>query len=257
MNIKYYALTDKGCVRDTNEDSILCGELLVNYNNHFKMEKVIEQEISDIPVWFAVADGMGGQDAGEIASRLTLEKLLVSFKKDSNAIFENSEKLKAIITGIHDEVNAFGVANNTKGMGSTLVGAIFNKNKFIVFNVGDSRLYISRDGYLSQKTKDHSLIEQFGGNVPKNYITSSIGGGTKDITIDIFDLTGKIKNNDLIMICSDGLTDFDMDKHYDEFETLIDKSKDDLMKLNEDLVKFAIDNGSADNISIITIRNYD
>lgn len=253
MKIEYSCLTDKGIVREINEDSILCKDQIINMQDHYESEKIAEELLSENFHYFAVADGMGGHDAGEVASRLTLEKLLEYFQKDNSAILDEPEKLKSAISRIHDEVNYYGELNNNRGMGSTLVGAVFNNAKFFVFNVGDSRLYILRDGYLAQKTRDHSLAEQVGGNVPKNYITSSIGGGSKDITIDIFDLTDKIKNNDLVIICSDGLTDFDMDRYYDDFESLIESHKNDLDKLNRSLLDFAVEHGSADNISIISI----
>ena len=83
MKIKYYGITDKGVVREANEDSILCGEVLVNFNNHYEMTEIIEMDVSAEPVWLAVADGMGGHDAGEIASRMTLEKLKEGFQKNA------------------------------------------------------------------------------------------------------------------------------------------------------------------------------
>jgi len=253
MKIEYSCLTDKGVVREINEDSILCKDQIINMHDHYESEKIVEELLSENIHYFAVADGMGGHDAGEVASRLTLEKILNNFQKDAVLYLDNTDKLKQMILSVHDEINEFADMNNNKGMGTTLVGTIFNNDKFFVFNIGDSRLYIFRDGYLAQKTRDHSLAEQVGGNVPKNYITSSIGGGYKDITIDIFDLTGKIKNNDLIIICSDGLTDFNMDKYYDDIESLISKNKNDLKKLNCSLLDFAIEHGSADNISVISI----
>ncbi|HRX48914.1 MAG TPA: protein phosphatase 2C domain-containing protein [Spirochaetota bacterium] len=253
MKIEYSCLTDKGVVREINEDSILCKDQIINMHDHYESEKIAEELLSENIHYFAVADGMGGHDAGEVASRLTLEKILNNFQKDAVLYLDNTDKLKQMILSVHDEINEFADMNNNKGMGTTLVGTIFNKDKFLAFNIGDSRLYIFRDGYLAQKTRDHSLAEQVGGNVPKNYITSSIGGGYKDITIDIFDLTGKIKNNDLIIICSDGLTDFNMDKYYDDIESLISTNKNDLKKLNNSLLDFAIERGSADNISVISI----
>jgi protein phosphatase len=241
-------------VRQANEDSILCNEEIINLRDHYESPEAIYVEIQDDVICFSVADGMGGHEAGEIASRLTLEKLSEQIKKNSVSLLNETDMLKSVIETIHAEITEFGNVSGKKGMGTTLAGAIFNENKFIVFNVGDSRLYTFRDGYLAQQTRDHSLAEQMGGGVPKNYITSSIGGGIKNITIDFFDLTGKVKKDDLIIICSDGLTDIDMDKYYDEIELLIYRNINDLKKLNSELLAFSLSNGSSDNVSLITIK---
>lgn len=254
MKIEYCCITDKGTVRKTNEDSMLCNGEIINFRDHYESSETISVEVQDDAVCFSVADGMGGHEAGEIASRLTLEKLSEQVKKNGVYLLNETEMLKSVIEKIHAEITEFGNTSGKKGMGTTLSGAIFNENKFIVFNVGDSRLYIFRDGYLAQKTRDHSLAEQMGGSVPKNYITSSIGGGISRITIDLFDLTGKVKKDDLILICSDGLTDIDMDKHYDEIESLIQNNIKDLKKLNSELLAFSLSNGSSDNVSIIAIK---
>jgi len=253
MKIKYSCLTDTGPVRKINEDSLYLNGEIINMLDSYISPEITEMNITGDVTCFSVADGMGGHEAGEIASRMTLEKFSALIKKHGNTLIDESDLLKKGIEGIHAEINEYGYTTNKTGMGTTLVGAIFNNEKFIVFNVGDSRLYILRDGYLVQKTRDHSLFEQLGGNTPKNYITSSIGGGVENITIDIFDLAGKVRKNDLIIICSDGLTDFNLDEIYDEFEALINGTKDDLKVLNRSLYKNALDHGSADNISVISI----
>ncbi len=105
-----------------------------------------------------------GDEAGN-SSRLTLEKLAEQIKKNGVYLLNETEMLKSVLEKIHVEITEIGSKSGKKGMGTTLVGAIFNNNEFIVFNVGDSRLYTFRDGYLAQKTRDHSLAEQMGGSV--------------------------------------------------------------------------------------------
>lgn len=253
MKIEYCCITDKGTVREKNEDSILCDGEIVNLQDHYESAEVRSKDISDDVLCFSVADGMGGHDAGEVASRFTLEKLLVKLNKDGKTFLNEPDLLKGVIEEIHREISEIGSNNGKKAMGSTLVGALFNREKFIVFNVGDSRLYMFRDGYLAQKTRDHSLAEQVGGNVPKNYITSSIGGGFQKITIDIYDLTGKVKINDIIILCSDGLTDIDMDKYYKDLEDIIKNNVSDLQKVNRELLSFSLEKGSSDNVSVVSV----
>ncbi len=253
MKINYYAITGKGTVREANEDSILIDDLLINFEDHYMMDSIMEKDITNQPVWLSVADGMGGHEAGEVASRITLEKLRDAFAAESRELIKNPEKLKEVIAQIHSEVNLYGETAGNKGMGSTLTGALVNSENFLLYNVGDSRVYLFRDGYLQQKTRDHTLKEQTDLDVSKNIIVSSIGGGRDDIMIDIYDLTGHIRVNDLLIICSDGLTDIDMVNYYDEFEDLIDQNKSDILVLCKKLYNYSIEKYSSDNISIIVI----
>jgi len=252
MKITWNGLTDKGSVREANEDSVYLNGDIVSMQDNFQ-SAVYKGDITGNVLCFAVADGMGGHEAGEIASRMTLEMLSDEISRNGARFLKDPELIKTSITGISGEINRYAASTAKWGMGTTLVGLIFNDEKFFVYNVGDSRVYILRDGYLSQKTRDHSLVQQVGGNAPKNLITSSIGGGSDRITVDIFDLTGKVRVNDLFIICSDGLTDFDVDKFYDEFELLINENKNDLSLLNKSLFDYALKQGSADNISVISI----
>jgi serine/threonine protein phosphatase PrpC len=188
-----------------------------------------------------------------VASRIVLEQLLAEIEEKWKQFLLEPELLKGVIEAIHTDISALGINKVKKEMGSTLVGALFNREKFIVFNAGDSRLYMFRDGYLAQKTRDHSLAEQVGGNVPRNYIISCIGGGFKDIMIDIYDLTGKVKVNDLVILCSDGLTDIDMDKNYNDLENIIKNNITDLQKMNRELLSFSLEHGSSDNVSVVSV----
>ncbi len=253
MKINYYATTCKGPVREANEDSILIGDLLINFEDHYEMESIMEINITDQPVWFAVADGMGGHESGEVASRIALEKLRNVFTAESSELIKNLEKLREVIAQIHSEVNLYGESAGNKGMGTTLAGVLFNSEKFLLYNVGDSRVYFFRNGFLQQKTRDHTLKEQTGLDVAGNIIVSSIGGGKDDIMIDIYDLTGQIKYNDLLIICSDGLTDIDIVNYYDEFEDLIGQNISDIRILCKNLYIYSIEKYSSDNISIIVI----
>lgn len=253
MRIKYFGLTDKGKVRETNEDSILLNELIINNKDNYVLESLNELEVKGNPLWFAVADGMGGYNAGEVASKITLEKLLKGFKEKANEYINSTDGLKMFIKSIHDDVNRIGKETGNTGMGSTLVGSIFNDKRLLLFNVGDSKVFIYRGGYLQQKTKDHSLKEYMQIDSPKNVIISSIGGGKDDIIIDIYDLSGKIKDNDLMLLCSDGLFDIDMDKYYDAIEDVIGNNKADLSQLCKQLLTFSLEKGSRDNISLIAV----
>ncbi len=254
MKIKYSSMTDKGSVRQANEDSLFCDGLIVNQEDSYETPEVEEKEIGEDPVCFAVADGMGGHASGEVASRMALEKLSEALDRQSREFIEDTEVLKEAILRIHREVNSFGNESNKKRMGTTLVGTLFNSEKCIVFNVGDSRLYRFHDTYLSQITVDHSAAQLYGGNVPKNVIVSAVGGGIDNIIIDTFDLTGKIMDNDILVLCSDGLTDIDMNRCYEDIKEIIRDNAEDLQEVNRSLVKFALEEGSSDNISIISIK---
>ena len=94
-----------------------------------------------------------------------------------------------------------------KGMGTTLVGLAFYEGQFYTLNCGDSRLYRFRDGDLTQLTSDHSLSNMLGSSQHSNVITNCIGGGATSSFIDIVNITDDIKEGDVYMLCSDGLTD--------------------------------------------------
>lgn len=236
-----YALTDVGKNRSMNQDSIFSST----------------DPVGSLDNLFIVADGMGGHNAGDYASRFVVENLVtfLSVKqkdKDIHGI------LKAGIRKVNQEL--YQKANEDAGllgMGTTLVLATVKGSVLYVANIGDSRLYLLREE-LEQITRDHSYVEELValGKIKrgskdyqekKNIITRAIGTN-EDVDIDLFAL--KLKSKDTVMMCSDGLSNM-----VDEFEMeYIIRSEDGLKAKAEALVEAANRNGGRDNISVVLVE---
>ncbi|TGK23062.1 serine/threonine-protein phosphatase [Leptospira yasudae] len=208
MIINYFGITEKGNFRSHNEDSMyVSGEIVAgSVSGSFSSAGI--RDSAAAPLILALADGMGGHISGEIASRMTLEKLAWT----ERAIQPLEELPRAgwqnLFRKINHEINDHAKATGRLGMGTTLVGALFGRRKVLVFNMGDSRAYhLSAQG-VHKITVDHSFSDTVKGHpMPRSYITSCIGGGTTDLQMDLFDITGSLNEGDRILLCTDGLTD--------------------------------------------------
>lgn len=228
--MSYYGFTDTGNVRENNEDS-------------FEI-KIISSDI----LAAVVADGMGGHSGGKEASSFAVKSLINSIE-DASKFFESyTDKqienfLKNSVIKINKNLYTISKEDpNLSGMGTTLVACIIYSGKYYIANVGDSRLYIYSDN-LKQITKDHSYVtellemgvitEQEALKHPnKNLITRAVGT-EKSVMPDIY--KGKIKDEDVLIICTDGLTNMVLD------ETISDviKNKKDPTSITNELVSLA------------------
>ena len=191
-----YGQTDTGRVRKSNQDSIFLSETPVG-------------PLSNL---FMVADGMGGHKAGDFASRFvvdTMVRCMGLYKSDSpvTALRKAIEKTNELLF-LEAQRDP-----DREGMGSTLVAATVDQDTMYVANVGDSRLYLFRDG-LSQITRDHSLVEEMVSlgklerhsesyRSQKNIITRAVGIRPA-VTADFFEVS--LKKDDCVLLCSDGLS---------------------------------------------------
>jgi len=246
MKLEISGISDEGCVRDHNEDMVLIGDDIFRDGSK---KTVINASEENWKYFVAVADGMGGHNAGEVASEIVLQKM----KQKVNALEMNlsekalSEKISDWAKEIHLEILNEGDKDDSKrGMGSTLIGVLFYNESAFLMNVGDSRLYRFRRGNLMQMSKDHSLREMTKNqNVASNIIVNSFGAGEK-IFVDFERVGGKLIDNDVFLLCSDGLSDMLTD---DEIESIL--SKEDSL---DNLVEEAKNKGGEDNISIVLIN---
>src|SRR3989440_3541430 len=182
------SLTDVGRQRQGNEDSYL------------------EQS----PL-FAVADGMGGARAGEVASRIAVEMLAGSSPADGSPERHLAEVTKEANRQIYEKAQA---DSQLAGMGTTLTAALVTGREVAIGHVGDSRLYRLRDGQLERLTQDHSLVEEFvrqgkltpeeAENHPQRSIITRALGPEAEVEVDTVTYPGR--GGDVYMICSDGLT---------------------------------------------------
>lgn len=237
--MEYSAKTDIGNIKDNNEDNLI----------------TISNENVSI---FAVADGMGGHDFGEEASLIA-----ISYIQESEKDSLNRENLKKYIIDIFNKINekihVTGLQKNSVlGMGTTLTMAVIIDGYLYIGHIGDSRLYLINEG-IKQLTKDHSYVEELidkgmiteqeAKNHPKkNIITRALGTGKK-INVDIIE--HKIMKNDIILLCSDGLSNMIEDN---ELKDIVTAGKS-LDHANDELVKIAKERGGYDNITVITVKN--
>lgn len=179
MKLRIKAVTDTGRVRDHNEDTILVGDDILREGS---MDITVNLEHGS-RYFAAIADGMGGHSAGEVASKMVLELMHERMEHLELGLADDelARRIEEWAQETHSRILQEGNrVPERKSMSTTLVGVLFYNASAYYFNVGDSRLYRLRDGYLAQMTRDHSL-RQFTGDarVPSHLIVNSFGGGDK------------------------------------------------------------------------------
>lgn len=239
--LKTFSVTDIGKRRKLNQDYVYTSE----------------QPVGLVPNLFIVADGMGGHNAGDFASKLAVntivEEIAASQEKKLESMFE------AAIELANRKVYEFASSRpELEGMGTTVVAATCSDGNLFVANVGDSRLYVVGRHGMKQITRDHSWVEEMvrrGGlgkeearNHPdRNIITRAVGADEK-VKPDFFRV--ELKEDDMVLMCTDGLTNMLEDE---EIRMTLDGARD-IVEQAETLVSRANENGGRDNISVILIE---
>ncbi|MGD9171477.1 MAG: protein phosphatase 2C domain-containing protein, partial [Candidatus Thiodiazotropha sp.] len=211
-----------------------------------------------------LADGMGGANAGEIASSLTVEMLTGQLSNVADPGDKVSPR-EHLLNGIQDVNQAIQELSRQvpdyQGMGTTLVVGLFTEHSLLYAHVGDSRLYRLRAGELEQMTTDHTIIQEMVNlgdfasieqalmaGVPTNVLSRAIG--TEEI-VDIDLSETEITDGDLYLFCTDGLTGMVTD---DEIQSILENINLDLMQQTDELIDYACRMGGIDNISVILVR---
>lgn len=238
-------MTDIGRIRKLNEDCYFV-------NDDFEF------------LYGIVADGMGGHQAGELASMMMVDIVTNRLANNLTTELDYVEAGEAVR-------QAFVAANNiiytyarnhykVMGMGTTATFSMIYRNKLITAHVGDSRAYIVSENEIRQITRDHSYVaelvargeispEMAEHHPKKNYITRAIGA---EETVKV-DISIKDYNDETVILCSDGLTNYIKD---DEMKAVINDNKD-LQRAAEALVEIANDRGGRDNITIVALDKTD
>ena len=253
VRLRAAAMTDVGRVREHNEDSVLAVE--------YTRESMVEPAQSYL---YVVADGMGGAEAGEVASAIAVQTIRSYIEARLDAARGEAENAAELLTGALEEANSKiieYVASHpeSRGMGSTGVCALVTPTDAAVAWVGDSRGYVMEGATLRQVTKDHSLVqrlveigqitaEEAHTHEHKNVITRSLGArqsgpaGAEAVAV-------KLKRGDKLMLCSDGLTAHVMDP---QIRDILGRNADPYDAARE-LIVAANAGGGTDNISVIVI----
>ena len=248
-------ISDAGQKRNHNEDNYLINEQLG---------------------LFMVADGMGGHEAGEVASKLAIKTIFNHLKKldmtsqqmssegDKSAAEIISSVLQDAVEDANNQTHCHNIAKglaNGAGMGTTITGFLINplnnsaKKKISMFNVGDSRTYSFKEGHLTQLSTDHSHYQLWldtgkDGPAPRQNIIYKAIGPWKRIVAEQH--TFSIHNNELFILCSDGLCDMLTD---DEIENILNTNSDKTLKeMSQTLVDSANEAGGKDNITVVLVK---
>jgi protein phosphatase len=205
------------------------------------------------PPLFAVADGMGGAQAGEVASKLAAGAL----EETDPGALSGPDKLVQLIQEANRRVFERASSDpSTSGMGTTMTVALVEGNGVTIGHVGDSRAYMVRDGKLEQITEDHSLVNELlkSGKLsreeadihPQRSVITRAVGTDPDVDVDAFVVD--VQAGDIFLLCSDGLTDMVGD---DDILDTVERHRDDLDRATKALVSAANRGGGEDNITVI------
>ncbi|HKB94415.1 MAG TPA: Stp1/IreP family PP2C-type Ser/Thr phosphatase [Gaiellaceae bacterium] len=206
------------------------------------------------PPLFAVADGMGGAQAGEVASKLAAAAL----EDTDPGRLTGPERVASLIQEanrrVHERAN---IDPSTSGMGTTMTVALVEDGGIVIGHVGDSRAYLVRDGRIEQLTEDHSLVnellksgklsrEEADTHPQRSVITRAVG---TDPDVDVDSFVVQPREGDVYLICSDGLTDMVDDA---DILSVVERHHDDLDQATKQLVAAANRGGGEDNITVVT-----
>lgn len=240
--MKIYSKIDIGRERTLNQDAFFAGE--------------ISQDIA----FAVVCDGMGGANAGDVASQTavkTISEYIINSYRKKMTIGDFSKILRNAL--ISANITLFDMASkdeSLKGMGTTAVVAVVKGNEVAIAHVGDSRIYLVNES-LTQLTRDHSIVQSLiesgeitpeaAANHPrKNVITRALGV-EGDVAVDTAEL--KLSDNESLLLCTDGLTNFaSSDAIFKTFK------ENDISLVPEMLVSLANEGGGGDNITVVTLN---
>lgn len=251
--------SDIGLVRKVNEDNFVC----------LKLNDLLEIKDSTADLYLCVvADGMGGHNAGEVASAMAIQKIVEFVREKYLGVLTEhditEEKIFSLIKDAiyysNDKIYKKSLLNaECVGMGTTLSMILIKDSSLYYGHVGDSRIYLIRKNEISRLTEDHSLVEELvkkgiikpeeaASHPQKNVMTRALGT-EYDIEADL----GKqeILDEDYILLCSDGLTNLVMDNEIKE----IMLSAENVEQACDKLIDKAKENGGFDNITVVVIHN--
>lgn len=236
--MKLVGTSDVGMVRDINQDSFL----------------MLENKEKNI-IAFGVADGLGGHNAGELASALCMDILREYFNISNKEYQDMKNEVKGIIEYANKRILDFANENEeAQGMGTTLTLCIYHDGIGYVVHIGDSRCYKINKEEIKQITVDHSLVSHMvaSGEITKeeaehhpnrNIITNALGT-QEEFFIDTYDL--ELEKGDIVLICSDGLSE-----HVTNEEIMEIVNNNDLDEAKHLLIDRANENGGTDNVTVV------
>jgi len=243
--LEYAAISDKGIIREQNEDF---WNIVLDLNGN--------------PKAFIVADGMGGHQAGDVASRMAVEIISDDISRFMESMDAGASLFTAFERAIYkanEEIFKYSLIYlDGASIGTTLTAGIIDGNILTIAHIGDSRFYIIREGKIKKLTRDHSLVEELvekglldqeeaNKHPLRNQITRALGC-EEQIQIDFYKI--EVKKQDIYLFCTDGLT---MKISSSELLSMLlqEKTLDEILK---SMVKLANKRGGDDNITAVAVR---
>jgi serine/threonine protein phosphatase PrpC len=227
------SVTHTGMVRERNEDSCLVR--------------------TDIGLW-AVADGMGGHEAGDLASQILVKSLDGIGEPASSA--DLLEQCEDRVFLANREIMVLSRARNGAVIGTTVAILLIREEYYACVWAGDSRVYLIKDGAIRQVSHDHTEVEQLvaegklsredAKDLPNNVITRAVGVA-EDVELEV--VTGPVDSGDIFVVCSDGLT-----KHLDDDEILQHVTARNAQAACDTMLAQALERGGLDNVTVVVIR---
>lgn len=244
MNVRAFGLSDVGRRREGNEDE-------------FRFDPALG--------FFAVADGMGGHAAGEVAARLAVETMLEAVRKRTHdgaapdPLVASTALREAVDEANRRICDSIATHEEQRGMGTTIAAVLATGDRAVVAHVGDSRVYLLREGRLLRLTSDHSwvneqvklglLSDDAAQRHPMRNIVTRALGSRSDVDVEI--ALESIRRGDVLLLCSDGLNTMLSD---DEIRDLLGAHHDDPEAAARTLVAAANARGGDDNVTVIVVR---
>jgi serine/threonine protein phosphatase PrpC len=241
LDLEFAHLSDPGLVRDGNEDSL----------GHFP--PATPADVRTRGWLFALADGVGGHERGEVASQMAIDSVLEGFRNAAAGV-QLSSLLPRLIQNANGEVYA-AAGQGTRGMATTLVLCALRSDQAVISHVGDSRCYLIRDGRATPLTRDHTLATVQAGlglggeeeSSTRHILSRAVGA---DLVISVDTTQIQLNPEDVLLLCSDGLHGA---LPAAEIAYVISR-RSDLQAAAERLVAIANERDGSDNVSVQLIR---
>ena len=244
--VEVSAQSDIGCHRENNEDCL----------GYWEPEQ--DQQFQRKGRLAIVADGMGGYEGGQEASRLAVETIVSSYRDSNQA--DPQEALAAALQNAHEQIQQYGLAHpHLRGLGTTCTTIAIVQDSLYYAHVGDTRLYLVRGGQITQVTRDHSYVgrlveagmitrEDADKHPQRNILTAALGTNT-DLVMDLPERPEPLQSGDVLVICSDGLWGQVRDPEI--LQAVAGKGVEEAGRV---LIQLARERGGPDNITLEILR---
>ena len=262
MTLQWAALTHSGSRKPRNDDSLIT--FSSSPTGAQNLPHCGSQSLARHDLVFAVSDGMGGGNAGDLASALLLQRMSEiipeTFKIAASGFFpDRLAHLAYAIRAVHEHINEAAACDHTRGMAATLALTWFTPENLYLTNVGDSRIYLSRDGGLQQLSRDHTSAwgqwkrgeipeVQYRAHPRRSALYEVIGGGHQSVCPHFAAVP--YQTGDRFLICSDGLIDGVWERHIAEALA----SHQTTIETSQRLLNRAIQNSGVDDTTLIVLQ---